>query len=81
MSDKQARGGDGTLQRKLGFSAAIGQDEGVERAMRYFERAGKPLKPAQLTCDKRHPQNSEFWRQKCLNAFSYVSLVRPVHMS
>jgi hypothetical protein len=40
MSDKQARGGDGTLQCKLGFSAAIGQDEGAERAMRYFERAG-----------------------------------------
>jgi GDP-L-fucose synthase len=33
-----ARGGDVTLQRKLGFTAAIGLDEGVKRAVRYFER-------------------------------------------
>ena len=38
MSDKQARGGDVTLQRKFGFTASIGLDEGVERAMQYFER-------------------------------------------
>ena len=38
MSDKQARGGDVTLQRKLGFTSAIGLDEGVKRAVQYFER-------------------------------------------
>jgi GDP-L-fucose synthase len=42
MTDKpsgvHARGGDVTLQRKLGFTAAIGLGEGVEQAIRYFER-------------------------------------------
>jgi GDP-L-fucose synthase len=42
MTDKpsgvHARGGDVTLQRKFGFTASIGLDEGVERAMQYFER-------------------------------------------
>jgi nucleoside-diphosphate-sugar epimerase len=42
MTDKpsgvHARGGDITLQRKLGFTSAIGLDEGVKRAVQYFER-------------------------------------------
>jgi nucleoside-diphosphate-sugar epimerase len=37
-SGVHARGGDVTLQRKLGFTSAIGLDEGVKRAVQYFER-------------------------------------------